>query len=136
MIMVKKYGILDKILTFFRVPHLGKLVITKPSTALFYIIYTCKHQAAVGDPDPENMEALKQLLSRAALRGEPIAPEETMARLMNPDCSGGELAGFIQRLVAGGRVTEQDIFELFFSKGNNLKLQIPPKGYTGKKYFE
>lgn len=80
----------------------------------------------------ENMEALKRLLGRAALRGEPIAPEETMARLMNPDCSGGELAGFIQRLVAGGRVTEQDIFELFFSKGNNLKLQIPPKGYTGK----
>jgi len=128
MIMVKKYGILDRILTFFRVPHLGKVVISKPSTALFYIVLTCKHQVADDmDPDPENMEALKQLLDRAALKGEPIDPEKAMARLMSPECSAGEIAGFIRKLIAGGRITEQDIFELFFSNGNRPKLQIPPK---------
>jgi hypothetical protein len=128
MIMVKDNGIPDRILTFLRVPHLRKFVIKEPSTALFYILLTCKHQAANEmEPDPENMEALKQLLDRAALKGEPIDPEETMARLMSSECLAGEISDFIRKLIAGGRITEQDVFELFFSNGNRPKLQIPPK---------
>lgn len=133
MITVKKFGILDRILTLLRVPHLGKVVIKEPSTALFYILLTCKHQAADEmDPDPENMEALKQLLDRAALMGEPIVPEEAMARLMRPECLAGEIARFIRELIAGGRITEQDIFELFFSNGNIPQIQIPPNQYLWK----
>lgn len=84
------------------------------------------------DPDPENMEALKQLLDRAALMGEPIVPEEAMARLMRPECLAGEIARFIRELIAGGRITEQDIFEIFFSNGNIPQIQIPPSQYLWK----
>lgn len=137
MIKAKSNGSLNRILKRLRVPHLETIELTEWPLVVFYIVFTCKYQADSGEqPDPEYMTAFRQLIKRAALRGEPIAPEETVARLMSPDCSGEELAAFIEQLAAGDRVTDQDISELFFSKHQHLRIRIPPKEYAEKHFYK
>ncbi len=137
MIRARSDGHLNRILKRLRVPHFETMEIAEWPLALFYIVFTCKYQADNGDqPDPESMAAFRQLLKRAALRGEPIAPEETVARLMSSGCSGEELASFIEQLAAGDRVTDQDIAELFFSKHQNLRIRIPPKEYAERHFYK
>lgn len=137
MIRVKSGGKFDKLLTFLRVPHLGRIQIIEWPMALFYILFTCKYQKETGQaPDPESMAATKQLLTRAALRGESVTPDEAITRLLSQECSGEELAAFVEKLAAGGKITDNDVSELFFSQYPDLKIRIPPKEYAEKRFFE